>query len=127
INNEGVCGYCFATSNTVYGLISDQIHGTLVSTKLNDVQQTPPYVKVDQTQLAKSHERPNIINVYGKIGNSKGGEVILYITRSDGIIEQNQVHITSDGTFYSPLIFDRYSLIGIYEIYAVFKILNLGS
>jgi hypothetical protein len=90
-------------------------------------QLTTGLVKGNKAQIAISQEIPIDINVYGKVSNPRGGSVILYITGPDGVIEQNQAYVTSDGTFYYPLIFDRSSLIGQYKINALYHDSNLGS
>ena len=126
INNEGSCDYCFATHNTVYGLISGKIHGTLANTILNDIKPTSGFVKADQNQLLKSRI-PTILNIYGKVNNPQGGKVVLYITRPDDVIDQNVAYVTSSGDFFSPMVFDGNSLTGRYEIDALYQNSNLGS
>lgn len=126
INKEGSCEYCSATSNIIYGSLSDQIHGTFTNTKLSDVQPGPGFVKVDQTQTA-SQNLSHVAKIYGKVNDPLGGKVVLYITNPDGIIEQNEVYITSNGDFYFPMIFSGDSLLGKYEINAQYQNSNLGS
>lgn len=84
-------------------------------------------VKGSSGQIILSQEYPSEINIYGSVPESTGGKVLLQITRPDGIVEQNQAYVTSDGTFYYPMVFDRNSLIGKYKIDASYQNHNLGS
>lgn len=89
-------------------------------------QQTTGFVKGNQAQLTVSLH-PVDINISGKISDSKGGSAILYVTRPDGNVEQNQAYVTSDGTFYFPMIFDRNSLTGQYKIKGLYHNSDLGT
>ncbi len=90
-------------------------------------QLTTGVVKGNKAQFALSQEIPIDINIYGKVNASRGGSVILYITGPDGVVNQNQAYVTSDGTFYYPLIFDKNSLIGQYKISGLYQNSNIGS
>lgn len=90
-------------------------------------QLTTGFVKGNHGQFAISQEHPIDINIYGTVNNPKGGSVILYITKPDGVVEQNEAYITSTGTFYYPLVFDKDSLTGQYKIGGLYQNSNLGS
>src|SRR2546428_928426 len=84
-------------------------------------------VTTSKAQLGVSQKRPTQVNVYGTVSNSQGGKVILYITRPDGVVEQDETYVTSKGIFYSPIAFDRNSLLGQYKIDVIYQNSNLGS
>ncbi len=85
------------------------------------------FVNGSSGQIVLSPEHPSEINVYGKVNKSVGGKVLLHITRPDGLVEENEAYVTSDGTFYYPLVFDKNSIMGMYKVDASYQELSLGS
>jgi len=61
------------------------------------------------------------VNVHGIINDPMHGKVILTVHKPDGITENREVHITNDGEFSSPLLFDSNSPVGQYLISAFYQ------
>ncbi|HYL67315.1 MAG TPA: hypothetical protein VEU72_09245 [Nitrosopumilaceae archaeon] len=85
------------------------------------------FVNGNQGQLSVSVGKSITVNIFGKVTNPKGGSVLLSIIRPDGFVEQNQADVTSAGSFYYPMIFDKDSLTGQYQISGSYQNSNLGD
>lgn len=79
------------------------------------------FVKVDKTQYAISVGQPTQVTVYGKLDSPQGGKVILTVTKPDGTSEVLQALVTSSGDFSTPIILDKYSTEGQYQVYANYQ------
>jgi hypothetical protein len=90
------------------------------------LQPVTGFVVGNTAQLSVSQERPTEIDLYGAVVNPKGGVVELLITRPDGAVEKNEAYVTSAGTFYYPMAFEKNSLTGQYKIDGLYQNSNLG-
>lgn len=90
-------------------------------------QPTSGIVNGVQGQLSISNGKPVLADIFGTVINPRGGSVLLTITRPDNTIEHIGAVVTSSGTFYYPMIFDRNSLVGQYQIDGTYQNSNLGS
>jgi len=120
------------SSDIINGKYQPQVNLSLLPAQnsLNmsmDQQPAAGLVTASKAQLGVSQKRPTQINVYGTVSNSQGGKVILYITRPDGVVEHDETYVTSKGIFYSPIAFDKNSLLGQYKIDVIYQNSNLGS
>lgn len=88
---------------------------------------TTNFVKVDQNQILVSVGETSQVKIYGKVNNTGGGKVVLTVTMPDSTSEVLQAFVTHRGDFSTPFIFDKYSLLGKYQIQARYGDLNLGS
>ena len=85
------------------------------------------FVKVDKNQYLVSVGELAQVTVYGKVEQPKGGKVVLTIAKPDGTSDVLQAYVTNIGDFSIPIILDRYSSTGQYQIHASYQSLDFGS
>ena len=89
---------------------------------------TTNFVKTDQTQVIVSPGETAQVKIYGKVENPMGGSrVTITVTAPDSTLVVLQASVTSRGDFSTPIILDKYSLLGKYQIKAIYENTDLGS
>lgn len=85
------------------------------------------FVTVDQYDVIVSrYTKPSQVKIYG-IVEPRGGAVVLMITKPDGTTDQIDSYVTSKGEFAFPMVFDKSSSKGAYEISGKYQNSDLGS
>lgn len=89
---------------------------------------TTGFINVDKPEYVVSRYKPATqVLVYGSVNEPGGGKVVLAITKPDGTVEGLDAILTSNGNFEFPIILDKFSPTGNYQIYAYYQNSALGS